>query len=587
MSQSMNSSKLYKRLLSYAWPYRGHFLLSLFGFILFSVMEAAMVQMVEYFIAGLQNRDAQYLFYVPLAVVIIRVLHGIGGFLGNFFIARVGINVVADLRKELFASLVYLPNRYYDEHNSGEMVSMLVYNIQQVTGSVTNAIKTAMRDGLTVIFLFSLMLYHNWQLTLSFLIIGPILAALVSIASRYFRRISRRMQVTMGGITHIANEALQGFRLVRSFVGQKYEIDRFNATTDENSKLSTKYERVAALQGPVFHLVIAISLAIILFLILYMWDDNAGAAIAYLTAAGAITKPLRSLSSINEIIQKGLAAAESVFDVIDLPAEPDTGTAQLKVTHGRIEFKDLQFRYDEQATALTQVNLIIEPGKTVALVGRSGSGKTTLTNLLLRFYEPQGGSIVIDGQAISEVTLSSLRQHIALVNQQTILFNDTVARNIAYGSNVEQLDRERVIAAARSANALEFIEALPNGFDTVVGEDGSRLSGGQRQRLAVARALYKDAPILVLDEATSALDNESEKAIQGALERLQQGRTTLVIAHRLSTIESADLIVALDQGQIVEMGSHSELLARKGYYHSLHAAQFSDSQFGAAPPSEA
>lgn len=576
MSQSMNSSKLYKRLLSYAWPYRGYFLLSFFGFVLFSVMEAAMVQMVEYFIAGLQNRDSEYLFYVPLAVVGIRILHGVGGFLGNFFIARVGINVVADLRKELFASLMYLPNRYYDEHNSGEMVSMLVYNIQQVTGSVTNAIKTAMRDGLTVIFLFSLMLYHNWQLTLSFLVIGPILAALVTVASRYFRRISRRMQVTMGGITHIANEALQGFRLVRSFVGQKYEIDRFNATTDENSKLATKYERVAALQGPVFHLVIAISLAIILFLILYMWDDNAGAAIAYLTAAGAITKPLRSLSSINEIIQKGLAAAESVFEVIDLQPEPDTGTAQIRVSAGRIEFKNLHFRYDEQATALSDINLTIEPGSTVALVGRSGSGKTTLTNLLLRFYEPQSGSIAIDSQPIGEVTLSSLRQHIALVNQQTILFNDTIARNIAYGSGVEQMDRDRVIAAARSANALEFIEALPEGFDTVVGEDGARLSGGQRQRIAVARALYKDAPILVLDEATSALDNESEKAIQGALEHLQRGRTTLVIAHRLSTIENADIIVALDNGEIVEMGSHSDLLARKGYYHSLHAAQFSE-----------
>lgn len=576
MSQSMNSSQLYKRLLSYAWPYRGYFLLSFFGFVLFSLMEAAMVQMVEYFIAGLENRDSQYLFYVPLAVVVIRVLHGIGGFLGNFFIARVGINVVADLRKELFAHLVYLPNRYYDQHNSGEMVSMLVYNIQQVTGSVTNAIKTAMRDGLTVVFLFSLMLYHNWQLTLSFLVIGPILAILVNIASRYFRNISRRMQVTMGGITHIANEALQGFRLVRSFVGQKYEIDRFNGTTDENSKLATKYERVAALQGPVFHLVIAISLAIILFLILYMWNDDAGAAIAYLTAAGAITKPLRSLSSINEIIQKGLAAAESVFEVIDAEPETDTGTAQLQVSEGRIEFRGLCFQYDSQATALNTINLTLEPGKTVALVGRSGSGKTTLTNLLLRFYEPLSGSIIIDGQPIESVTLDSLRQHIALVNQQTVLFNDTVAHNIAYGSAPDKVDRERVIAAARNANALAFIEALPDGFDTLVGEDGSRLSGGQRQRIAVARALYKDAPILVLDEATSALDNESEKAIQSALERLQQGRTTLVIAHRLSTIENADVIVALDHGEIVEMGSHSELIAHQGYYCALHAAQFSD-----------
>lgn len=571
-----SSAQLYRRLFGYALQYSGFMVISVLGFLLFSAMEAAAAQMMEYFIAGLEKRDSDFIFFVPLLVVVVRVLHGVGGYLGNFFIARVGVNVVADLRKELFAKMVYLPTTYYDRHNSGELVSLLLYNIQQVTGSVTNAVKIVLRDGLTVIALLGLMFYHNWQLTLCFLITAPILGLLVSIASRYFRRISRRMQRTMGGVTHIANEALQGFRLVRSFLGQNYEIRRFNLNTDENTRLATKYEKVAALQGPVFHIVVAISLAIILFLVLLLWDDNVGSAIAYLTATAMITKPLRQLSSVNEIIQKGLAAAETIFEMIDMDSETDQGDKTLQIAQGRIELRNLSFQYGPEIQALKQVSMTIEPGTTVALVGRSGSGKSTLTNLLLRFYDPDEGAIFIDDQDIKTVTLASLRRQIALVNQQTILFNDTVARNIAYGS--DEVDMDKVREAARSANALEFIEALAEGFDTLVGEQGARLSGGQRQRLAVARALYKDAPILVLDEATSALDNESEKAIQAALERLQKGRTTLVIAHRLSTIENADLIIAMDQGTIVEMGRHAELLERNGYYASLYAAQFNDLQ---------
>lgn len=570
-----NNAALYRRLLGYAWPYRSYFFISFFGFLLYSSMEAAMVQMVEYFITGLETRETEYLIYIPIAIIVIRLVHGIGGFLGNYFISRVGVNVVADLRKTLFGSLVYLPNRYYDERNSGELVSLLIYNIQQVTGSVTNAVKTAIREGMTVIALLCLMFYHNWLLTLIFLVVAPVLGWLVSVASRHFRRISRRMQVTMGGITHISNEALQGFRLVRSYGGQPYEIKRFGQTTDENTRLATKYERVAALQGPVFHFVIAISLAIILTLILLMWDDNAGAAIAYLTAAGAITRPLRQLSAVNETIQKGLAAAETIFAVIDMEPEKDTGTKPLQVSHGRIQFDAVSFAYNDEATPIKDISLTIEPGQTVALVGRSGSGKSTLTNLLLRFYPVAKGRILIDDQNITEVTLQSLRQNIALVTQQTVLFNDSVANNIAYG--YQDADIEQIKEAARHANALDFIEALPEGFQTLVGEDGARLSGGQRQRLAVARAIFKNSPILILDEATSALDNESEKAIQSALETLQKGRTTLVVAHRLSTIEGADQIVVLDGGQIVETGKHEELLAKGGFYSNLYQAQFSES----------
>lgn len=574
--RAYNSSQLYRRLLSYTGHYKVFFFISLAGFILHSAMDVAMAKLMEFFIEGLTTRDRGLMVMIPVLVVVARIIHGVGFFLGNFFIARVGLGVVNDLRKELFANLVYLPNRYYDQHNSGELVSLLIYNIQQVTGSVTNAVKIVMRDGFSVLGLLAFMFYNNWKLTLIFLLLGPMLAGLVTIASRYFRRLSRRMQVTMGGITHIANESLQGFRLVRSFCGQKYETQRFNAASDENIRQSTKYERIASLQGPVFHVVIAMNLAVMLFLVLLLWDDNVGAAVAYLTAATMIAKPLRQLSSVNEIIQKGLAAAETIFDVIDMPPEPDNGRETLQVPEGRIEFRHIDFQYDENATALTDINLIINPGETVAFVGRSGSGKTTLTNLLMRFYEPDRGQIFIDGQDITQVTLHSLRTQIALVNQQTVLFNDTVAHNIAYGAEEGSLDYQRVEQAAEHANAQTFIESLPEGLQTLVGEDGARLSGGQRQRLSVARALYKNAPILVLDEATSALDTESEKAIQNALETLQKGRTTLIIAHRLSTIEKADKIVAIDNGRIVECGTHEELLARKGYYASLYAVQFAE-----------
>lgn len=573
-----DNSVLYRRLLGYAARYRKFFVISVIGFVIFSAMEAAMAKLMEYFVRGLETRDTQLMVMVPVAVVLARILHGVGYYFGNFYISKVGLGVVNDLRKELFTSLVYLPNRFYDGRTSGELVSLLIYNIQQVTGSVTNAVKVAMRDGFSVIALLGFMFYMNWLLTLCFLLIAPVLVGLVALASRYFRGLSRRMQVSMGGITHIANEALQGFRLVRSFLGQRYEAERFSRASDENTALATKYERVAALQGPAFHVVIAIDLAIMLFLVMWLWQDDVGSAVAYLTAATMIAKPLRSLSSINETIQKGLAAAETIFEVIDLPPEPDQGQQELTVDQGRIELRNACFRYNAEAIGLQDVNLVVEPGQTVALVGRSGSGKSTLANLLMRFYELDSGSILIDGQDITQVTLQSLRQQIALVNQQTVLFNDSVARNIAYGLSGENATADEIQRAARHAHALEFIERLPLGFDTQVGEDGARLSGGQKQRLAVARALLKDAPILVLDEATSALDNESEKAIQAALETLQQGRTTLVIAHRLSTIESADKIVVMDSGRIVECGSHRELLALQGQYASLHAAQFAEPQ---------
>lgn len=575
-STNENSWELYKRLLRFAKPYRFYFVLCFIGFIIMASMEVAMAHMMEYFVEGLTSRDKQYIIYVPIVVVVARILHGLGAFAGNFFISRVGLGVVNDMRKRLFGHMLELPAAFYDSKNSGQLVSLVIYNIGQVAGSVTSAVKIAMRDGFTVLGLLVYMFYVDWKLTLVFLIMAPLLAGLVSIASRYFRRVSRRMQVTMGDITHVSNESLQGFRLVKSYNGQDFERARFNRASDENTHLATKYERVSALQGPIYHTVIAINLAFILFLILLFWQDSAGSAIAYLTAAGMIAKPIRQLSSVNETIQKGLAASESIFEVIDLQGESpdDQDLKPLTVSRGEVVFENVSFGYNEQL-ALKQVSLNIAPGRTVALVGQSGSGKTTLVSLLLRFYDPSTGTISIDGQTIHDVSLASLRDQIAFVNQQTTLFNDSVKANIAYGSSGE-IDHDKLVEAARHANALDFIENLSDGFETFIGETGDRLSGGQRQRLAIARAIYKDAPILVLDEATSALDNESEKLIQEALEKLQEGRTTIVIAHRLSTIENADMIVAMREGEVIEAGSHEELLAKGGYYASLYARQFND-----------
>lgn len=577
---SANSSVvLYRRLLAYTrpyWPYMG---LSVLGFVLYAAMGSAMAKLMEFFINGLNARNTEFLLWVPVLLVASRLLYGVGGFLGNFYIARVGLGVVNDLRKQLFNRLLFLPSPYYDHHNSGELISLITYNIQQVTGSVTTAVKTLLRDGLSVIGYLGYLFYHNWKLTFMLLIIAPILAAIVHLASRYFRNLSHRLQNTMGGINHIVNEAIQGFRLVRSYNGQAFEAKRFNSASDETNRLNTKYERLSAVQGPVFDIVVAIDLAIILFLIVHFWQSDVGAAVGYLTAAAMIAKPLRQLATINETIQRGLAAADTIFTVMDMPSEEDTGQQVLQVNQGRIQVENLCFSYGD-SPALQGVSFTVEPGQTLALVGASGSGKSTLSQLLLRLYSTYTGRILIDGQDIRSVTLHSLRQQIGLVNQNTVLFNDSVMNNIAYGSHAllqgEALNAAAIEASARAAFAHDFIAQLPEGYHTAIGEDGARLSGGQRQRIAIARAFNKNAPILILDEATSALDNASEKAIQMALNELQQQRTTLVIAHRLSTIEQADTIIVLHQGQIVEQGTHSQLLALNGHYAHLHASQGSE-----------
>ncbi|MBX2859411.1 MAG: lipid A export permease/ATP-binding protein MsbA [Cellvibrionaceae bacterium] len=577
---------LYPRLLSYAAKYKLCIAVSIVGFALFATMEALLLGTVEFFInaIGDGNSDSKFthflpaefvssVFFVPVAIVVLSVFRGIGAYYGNFFMSKMGLGVVNDLRKQVFDHLLVLPQSYYDKRNSGELVSLIVYNIEQVTGSLTNAVKIILRDGFSVIGFLSVMFYHNWKLTLVFFSVAPLLAGLIYLSGRYFRRVSRHIQRAVGRVTHIATQSFQGIKLVKSFNAETYEQKRFADAADENLKFATKFERVIALQTPVLHVVIAVSLAAIFLLILMFWEGTPAAAVVYVTAAGAIAKPFRQLSKVNSIIQRGMAAAETIFGNLDLSPEVDSGRQQLSQVKGEIEFRNVSFAYNGNQPVLNDISITLPAGKTVAIVGSSGSGKSTLASLLLRLYEPDSGGIFVDGIPITDVSLNSLRENMSLVNQQTILFNDSVKANVAYTEALERIDCKAIMAAAENAQAKTFIENLEQGFDTQVGEAGDLLSGGQRQRLAIARAFYKNAPILILDEATSALDNESEKQIQIALDVLTKDRTTLVIAHRLSTVEKADLIVVLAEGKIVEQGSHQLLLSKGGAYAQLHQIQ--------------
>ncbi len=576
---------LYPRLLSYAFKYKRYFIISFIGFVLFSSAQSLLLFSTELFINLLEGKPTNWrwlsilptelvesIYLLPSLVIVLSIARGIGYFFGHFYISRVGLKVVNTLRKEVFDNMLFLPKKHYDTGSSGEQISLVIYNIEQVTASVTRAVKILFEDGLFLLGLLTVMLYQNWKLTLTFFTAAPILSVLVFIAARYFRRVSKKIQQTVGRVSHITNEMVQGIDVVKSYTAEQKESERFSSAANENLKYGIKYQRFNALQTPIMHTVIAFSIALIFLLVLLIWPEGqAGAAVVFVGAAAATAKPIKQLSTINAIIQKGLAAAESIFEVIDADKEQDSGSKTLENIRGEIEFSNVKFSYADGTPVLHALNLSIPAGRTVALVGKSGSGKTTIASLLLRFYNYQSGNITVDGNDISDITLNSLRGHISLVSQSPVIFDATVAENISYGDDA--IDEEKLIDALKNANAYEFVMKLKEGIDTQVGEGGSLLSGGQRQRIAIARALYKNSPILVLDEATSALDNESEKQIQEALDRLKQGRTTLIIAHRLSTIRDADNIIVLDHGDIIEQGSHDELLKKQGSYANLYHSQ--------------
>lgn len=585
----VSSLKIYLRLLGYVRPYLGFFGLSVLGFLAAASAKAMLAAVLKYFIDGLAAGDGtvttgigwvdsmDLMYAIPVMVVLISFWQGAGTFLGNYSISRVSMGLVHDLRRDLFESFLVLPNRYYDLNNSGHLVSKLTYNVTMVTAAATDAIKIAFREGLTVVVLFAYLLWLNWQLTLGLVVVLPVLAWLVTSASRSFRKISRSIQASMGELTHVASETIQNYRVVRSFGGEAYERQRFGAASHDNVKRQLRMVRAEELFSALMNIIIYAAMGVLLLMVLKVrGDSSAGDIVAYITAAGLLPRAIRQLGDISSKIQRGVAAAESIFEQLDEAPEADAGSHAPAQVAGRVEVQGLRFRYPgSEDWVLQDVGFVAEPGQMIALVGRSGSGKSTLASLIPRFYTHEEGRILLDGVEITDYRLANLRRHIALVTQQVNLFNGTVAENIAYGE-LAGTPREQIIAAAEAANAREFIDKLPQGFDTEIGDNGVMLSGGQRQRLAIARALLKNAPVLILDEATSALDTESERLIQAAIERLMVGRTTLVIAHRLSTIERADQILVMEAGRIVERGTHQALLAAGGAYARLHATGLAD-----------
>ncbi|MNF52188.1 Lipid A export ATP-binding/permease protein MsbA [compost metagenome] len=579
-----SSLKIYFRLLGYVKPYIGIFLLSIVGFVIFASTQPMLAGILKYFVDGLSNpeavlfpnvpylQDLQLLVAVPLLIILIAAWQGLGSFLSNYYLAKVSLGLVHDLRVELFNKLLVLPNRYFDTHNSGHLISRITFNVTMVTGAATDAIKVVIREGLTVIFLFAYLLWMNWKLTLVMLAILPVISFMVGNTSKKFRKQSKKIQVAMGDVTHVASETIQGYRVVRSFGGESYEEQRFARASQSNTNKQLRMTRTSAIYTPALQLVIYTAMASLMFLVLFLRGDaTAGDLVAYITAAGLLPKPIRQLSEVSSTIQKGVAGAESIFEQLDVEPEVDNGTIERERISGRLDVQKLSFTYPgTDREVLKDISFTAAPGQMIALVGRSGSGKSTLASLIPRFYHHESGKILLDDVEIEDYRLRNLRKHVAQVTQHVTLFNDTVANNIAYGdlAGAPRADIER---AAEDAYAMDFISQLPQGLDTEVGENGVLLSGGQRQRLAIARALLKNAPLLILDEATSALDTESERHIQAALDKVMKGRTTLVIAHRLSTIEKADLILVMDHGEIVERGTHTELLAQGGYYSRLHA----------------
>ena len=573
-----SSFQLYIRLLKYVRPYSGTFGLALAAMVVVAATEPAFPALLKPLLDGsFVTKDGPLLAWLPMMIVGVFVVRGIASFVSDYAIGWVANKVVTDLRNAMFGRLVRLPTSYYDSQTTGALVSRFTYDVLQVTGAATNALTVVVKDTLSIIGLLAWLLWLNWKLTLIALVLGPMVVLVTRAFSKRLRGLNRGVQGAIGDLNHVLEETIGCHRVVKVFGGQEYEAGRFEDRANIVRRFNMKLTSAAAANVPLVQMMAAIALSAIVWLATRQALEDqttVGGFVSFLTAMLLLLAPLKHLTGVNATLQRGLAGAESVFALLDEQPEPDAGTRDLGRARGAIEFRDVRFSYPGSARpALDGVSFKVEAGETVALVGASGAGKTTLAHLLPRFYSPQSGQILLDGQDIGELTLGSLRGNLALVSQDIVLFNDTVAANIAYG-RLAGTREEDIVAAAEAAYAMPYIRELPQGLATMIGENGVRLSGGQRQRLAIARAYLKNAPVLILDEATSALDTESERQVQTALEKLMQGRTTLVIAHRLSTIERADRIVVIEGGRVAEVGRHAELLAREGIYSRLYRLQY-------------
>jgi subfamily B ATP-binding cassette protein MsbA len=573
--------KIYRRLFRYIRPYRSVFAFAIVGMLLVASTDVMMLKIIQPMINNIGDVDVESSRWVPPLIVGVFLLRGLGSYISEYGLAWIGSRVVFDLRCEAADHLLRLPTPFYDATSAGFLLSKVTFDAQQIAATASEAITVSIRNTLTIVFMMAYLLWINWELTLIAFATFPMVGFAIRKISRRLKRVSVLVQDRMGALTHALEEAIGAHRVVKIFGGEKYESDRLRAASDKLRLATTKQAAANALGTPINQIIVSVAVGIILWLAIKQsagGNYGAGDFITYIFALLHLLNQLKTLTNVSGTIQRGLTAAESIFALIDEPLERDTGTVSIGRARGAVRLMHVSKRYGPDAPpALDDVDLDIAPGESVALVGPSGGGKTTLVNLIPRFYTPTEGRVMLDGEDITAIRLPDLRRQIALVSQEIVLFNDTIAANIAYGA-MAGATREAVERAAVAANALEFIRAQPNGFETVVGERGIRLSGGQRQRIAIARAILKDAPLLILDEATSSLDTESEQLIQVALNELMRGRTTIVIAHRLSTIEHCDRIVVLARGAVVEQGTHAELLARAGVYARLHSRQFRDEQ---------
>ncbi|WP_440163391.1 lipid A ABC transporter ATP-binding protein/permease MsbA [Actinobacillus pleuropneumoniae] len=577
--KDLSTFKTFKRLFPTIRPYKLGLIAGAVALVLNALVDSSLIYLLKPLLDdGFGKADNSFLKLMAVLVVVFILIRGITNYIASYSLAWVSGNVVMTLRRNIFQHLMYMPVSYFDKNPTGRLLSRVTYDTEMVATSSSHALVTIVREGAYLISLFVVMIYTSWQLSLVLFVMAPIIGVLIGIVSKRFRTLSRNIQSSMGELTVTTEQMLKGHKVVLSFGGQKVEKDRFDRVSNDMRRKGMKIVSADGISDGAVQLIASFALSVVLYVATFpeVMSENltAGSFTVVFSSMMAMLRPLKSLTNVNSQFQRGMAACQTLFEFLDLETEKDSGKREVERAKGDVVFNHVSFSYDgKDERALSNISFNIPQGKTVALVGRSGSGKSTIANLLTRFYDINEGEILLDGVNIQDYTLANLRRQCSVVSQQVHLFNDSIANNIAYAAT-EKYSREQIVEAARAAHVLEFIEKLEHGFDTVIGENGASLSGGQRQRLAIARALLRNSPVLVLDEATSALDTESERAIQSALAELQKDKTVLVIAHRLSTIEKADEILVVDHGEIIERGSHNELLAKNGVYKQLHSLQF-------------